>query len=203
MSKKKGVHTVEVILLFPVLMMLLICMIDGVIIYHNRIYAMSDMVSINLYLQEHLAQSTDAWLVDNNSDYEMGNIASTIKNQRGFIDGFHVMLDDVALSKRLTKALNKSPSNYAYKVEKLICHIKIKTLNPKYQISYTLKIQSPFAVISEPLLGRYKVVKGSVEVPVESVIQRMTTAVIIADRIEKIDEINMLLTQLRKVVLRW
>ncbi len=201
MKRRKGSFTVEAMMLTPLLMFFFICLIDVLFIAHNRVVAQADLSLIKSSLQQHLAESTDAWTVSGQSDWQSGNIARSIQVERGLSDMFHLFLSDDALLERTAKAVRQAGHGALYEVENLEIKARARLFDGNYTVRYQYKIHSPFQFLTNHVFSSYQTMQGELTIPCHSHRQQLHDIALLIDHIEQLKRVEALVKTIRGVLI--
>ncbi len=201
MKKRKGVTTIEAMVITPIILFLLICIIDMAFIVHNRVVARADLQLIRSIANEHLAESTDRYLVSAASDWQTGNTVIAIKSERSIFDMLHLFLDNGALKNRVLQQLNSSNRQPLYKIKRLSIDSRLIFFNTRYYLNYEIAIHSPFAALTNHFFTSFQTIKGSVQLNSYSQMQQLHDIELVFDHVEKLKEIETLIKAIRGVLI--
>ncbi len=201
MKRRKGVATIEAMLLTPIILFLFICIVDMAFIVHNRMVAQADLQLIKQIANDYLAQATDAHLTSSASDWRTGKTAIAIKNKRGIVDMFHLFLDDQAFENRVRQQLNRHNRQQLYQLKKLSISRNLYFFNTQYNLNYDIAIRSPFAFITGHIFGNYQTLSGSIRLDSYSHLQQMHDIELVFDHLEKLSKIETLIKAIRGVLI--
>ncbi len=199
MTKRRGVTTLEAMLLAPIVLFLFICLIDMLFIVHNRTVLQADLSRIERVAEQHLAQVPDILTVSALSDWQNGNSELIEKNRRGIVDSLHLFLDKDQLAARIKSELTSARRSGLYSVESLAIESEINWFSMRYYLTYDIAIQSPFAHLTGHIFGGYQTVSGRRQIDSYSHIEQFHDIELVIDHLEKLQEIEMLIKTVRGV----
>lgn len=202
-TKRRGVLTIEVIIILPIVFSVIILCVDMLFIAHNRVVAFGEVTQLEQNLREHLSQSPDHWTLNSACDLKNGNIDNALKTSRKYKDIFHLGLSGKAVAERATAALGNSSAANLYSVEQLDCSYQFDLFGGSYIIDYTIRLDSPLKAFTHAVFDDYSILRGRLRIPVKNTSQQMAQMAIMIDRIEQVEEIETLLKTVRGVLIKW
>ncbi len=201
MKRRKGVTTIEAMVLTPIILFLFICIIDMAFIVHNRVVAQADLQLIKQIGNDYLAQATDDYLTSSASNWQTGKTAIAVKSQRGIVDMFHLFLDNNAFKERVLKQLQRHNRQQLYQLKQLSINRNVYFFNTQYNLNYDIAIQSPFAFMTNHIFGNYQTLSGSVRLNSYSHLQKMHDIELVFDHLEKLSQLEALIKAIRGVLI--
>ncbi len=200
MTRRVGSVTVEAMVLTPLLLFLFICLIDVLFIAHNRVVARADLALLKNSLQQHLAESTDTWTVDGQSDWRVGNVAESVRVDRGLSDLFHLFLNEADLASRASRAIEQSGHAALYEAD-LSFSTSAHLFTAHYVMRYDCVIHSPFQFVTNHFFGGYQSMSGEMSIPCHSHRQQLHDIALLIDQIEQLGRIEALVKTIRGVLI--
>ncbi len=200
MKRRRGISTVELTLLLPILLGLFVCLIDMLFIVHNRTVLQADLHAAQTIAERHLAEATDDWLISADSDWKTGN-SGDIAAARSIVDMFHLFLDKEALAKRITTELQAGNRTALYQIKQLSVDGEIHFFSMRYYLVYRAAIQSPFGGLTKHLFANYQEVSGRLRLDSNSHLQHLHDIELAVDQLETLNEIEALIKAVRGVLL--
>ncbi len=200
MARRKGVTTIEAMLLAPFVLFLFLCLIDMLFIVHNRTVLQADLNTIKLAAEQHLAKSPDQWSISALSDWQNGNSDLAQQNKRGIVDMMHLFLDKSALAERIGSELSNEKRQALYSVRQIAIDSRFNWFSEQYYLVYDIDINTPFSSLTGHIFSDYLNVKGTVALESYKHVQKMHDIELLLDRVEELSEIELLLKTVRGVL---
>ncbi len=201
MKRRKGVTTIEAMLLTPIILFLFICIIDMAFIVHNRIVAQADLQLIKQIAEDYLAQSTDDYFTSSTSDWRTGKMVIAVKSQRSIVDMFHLFLDNRAFEDRVKERLNRQNRRQLYQLKQLSINSNVYFFNTEYSLNYDFAIRSPFGFMTDHFFDKYQSLSGSIRLDSYSHLQQMHDIELVFDHVAKLSQIEALIKAIRGVLI--
>ncbi len=200
MARRKGVTTIEAMLLAPFILFLFMCLIDMLFIVHNRTVLQADLNAIKLVAEQHLAESPDQWSVSTLSDWQNGNSELAEQNSRSIADMMHLFLDKSALAERIGSEMSTEKRRALYSVRRIAIESEPGWFSERYYLIYDIDINTPFSSLTGHIFSSHQNVSGRQQLQSYDHMQKMHDIELVFDHFEKLTEIELLIKTIRGVL---